>query len=84
MREHRLTHRKRLNPWKLSAYCARLRADLLSEPIDFRFHGKTALHLVYSSVTLFQRLVDVPLMEHLRKCASVVGRVDVSWLKPTK
>ena len=75
---------KATHPPKLSAYCARLRADLLSEPINFRFHGKTALHLVYSSVTLFQRLVDVPLTEHLRKCASVVERAEVARLMATE
>ena len=80
----RLTRRTRLSPRGLSAYCARLRADLLSEPINFRFHGKTALHLVHASVALFQRLVDVPLTEHLRKCAAVVGRAEVARLMATE
>ena len=78
MGKQRLTPRKRFNPWELSAYSAGLRADLLSEPINFRFHGKTVLHLVFSSVRLFQRLVDVPLTKHLRKYASVVWRAEVA------
>ena len=84
MGKQRLTPRKRLNPWELSAYSAGLRADLLNEPIDFRFHGKTVLHLVFSSVTLFQRLVDVPLTKHLWKYASVVGRADVTRMMAMK